>query len=909
MKTYFLREMMRETKKNLSRFLTFALISALGVGCLIGFKVTPILMDLWIDDLYISQNFMDFRLTSEIGFSEENLEYLLEIDGVKGCQGTYQGEMMLSDQVLKVQSYHTDSSINELIIESGQYPENTTECVVELSFLEETGYKIGDSIKISEVEFIEDGTYTIVGVGKSPLYIAPYRGTASLGDGQVDGVIFFHESVFMGEYDEIFLTLLDDTLENQGEMAVFHEKLEEYTEISWETQSEVLISELEDTVKSLQMSYSFQVNRQKENLMEYKLSLAYATEDISFAWSEYEKVKETLTEEEREIEKENINKLEEIYDVYLLLYEDAEVKAEAKVESIKKSLGQAERDLQILQNGGWKIESREENLGYLSYIDDGEQFFRLSLVFPMIFFVVTALLTWGATSQQVLKKRVEIGTLRALGYGKLEIIWKYTLYGLSSSVFGGLLGILLGLYVIPTILYYGWSHTYVLGAIQFEMFPEITIPIFLLALMVGSVPGGLSCLSVVMSEPSNLMRPKAPRPGGEILLEKSYLLWHDLKFRQKVTLRNLFRDPKRVGLTICSIGFVTGIMVSAFGLREATSEATRKQFEEIYLHTTQIKLRDDVTTEERLEVQGKLSEFGLSQDYTAFGVQSVAVCNVNGETWSEINLYTVENQEALGTVFNMRLSKWLTYNMPQNGIILPVKVADTLNLKLGDEVILQGDFGEASGILAGRSEQYQDLSLFMSHSYYEIITGNSVVINEFWVDYDDIRVNTEEYRSQLDETLVALDGVSQVNHREAQRDFYTASIKTLDYSVNLIFISACLLAFVVLSYLNSSNVGNRRGELATLKILGFTDFELGAYVYQENIILAFFGVTLGMVFGQNFHYWLIEIVEMPHLMLYRGLHLYRFLAGAGMTMIFVILINGMMFWKLKKLDMTRNLQE
>lgn len=905
-KNFLWVDIVREIQKTKGRFLTLMLLSALGVACFVGFSIAPTLMNLWADNLYESQKFMDFTLLSKVGFTQEDVEKLHFLEGIETAQGSYQSETTVLGQVLQIHSYQSSGLVNQLILEEGRFPENSHECMVEPSFLQETGVNIGDKIQIDANSGFLLDEFTIVGIAKSPLFVSPYRGVSSLGDGQVDSLLFLKESVFTGDFTHLYLTLCKETLDNSEDLQLLLESIAEMGEISWNEASPPYIESLETEIESISTKLYWETYNEKEKLAESRLLLAHALEDVTVAWADFQANIDKFTQEEEILERERIALLEEIYTDSLLAFQVSEEKAEQTLTAINKSLSQAQRDLALLKNGGWETSSRSENHGYQSYQQDADSIYRLSLVFPVIFFAVTALISWGATSHMIAQKRVEIGTLRAFGYGKLEICLKYMLYPLFSNLLGGILGLFLGLYLLPSILYYLWSQTYLIGAFQVSIDVKISFFAVGIALMVGGISGMCSCFSILTKESAEILRPKAPTAGGEILLERSYLLWSGLKFHQKVTMRSLFRDPKRVFLSIFSIGSVTGVMVSAIGLSDANAEANHRQYEELYRHSTQVVLRENVTEEERMEVQGQLSEFGLSNHYTSFSAKSVTVGNEMADLWQSSEIYTVESPEALEQVFYLRKSKWQPYNMPINGVILPIKVAENLDLDLGDTVTMVGDFGTVTGIVSALSEQYVNQYIFMTNSYYTSITGKEPEINEFWVNYSEMKVDSPENRTLLDEKLVGLDGTAEVSHRADQRDFYTDSIKVYDYTIIAIFFLVCLLAFVVLSYLNQSNLSNRQGELATLKILGFTDYELSAYIYKENIILTFYGLVLGMIIGQNFHYWVIETVEIPTIMLYRGLHIYRFLSAAALSALFAILVNIQMYWQLKNLDMTED---
>lgn len=896
--SYLFLDTLREITKTKGRFITLTLLTMLGVGCFIGFRgITPS-MELWRENLLEHQNTMDVEIHSFQGFSEEHVERLSEELWVERAEGVWVVDGYLEDSVVKIHSYSSEHQLNQLILTSGSFFTQPNQCLVESSFLEEYEYQIGDIVTILSLG-VSSTEFEIVGTVLSPLFLSEDRGSSSLGVGEAEYYVYVSDSLFLGDYSQTYLKFSEHGQDNLL-------LLEELGEMLYQETLTESLEEQESEVASLINLWNVEKSWQHENLIQLEINVGYSQEVITKEWKEFQENLPSFSAKGEEQERLRIQELEEIYAQSLLSLEEAQIKAEAILLSVEKSIEQGQRDYQLLKNGQWTVVSLDEVSGYQDYIEDGQRLEQLAYGFPLVFLVVSLLLCWATMFHMVQGERVAIGTLRCLGYHSWEIALKYVAYSGLAGVFGSILGLMLGLKVIPSLVYAVLSAQYVLG--DWTFYPHYTLSatttVSFFSLL--CLWGGLGAVASLRETPARLLRPRAPSEGGRIFLEKSHLLWMELEFHQQVTMRNLFRNPKRVVVTIGSLSVVTAVVVSAYGLSDAVDVASERQYNQIYLHSTQIKLRQDVTRLERMEVQGMLSSFGLSDSYTPFYSQNVTAKHSEINLWQDTTLYVVENREMQERSLNLRQNRFQPYYMPETGVVMPLKLAEELNLELGDYFTLEGDFGTITPRVTALSEHYTEMNLYMMMPYYETITGEEETvekINEFWVDYEKMNSNKPENWNLLDEKLTVLDGVQWINQRSEEQKNYTESIKLIDYTNRSFLLFSALLTYIVLSYLSHNNRTSRLGELSTLKVLGFTDYELSAYLYRENIILTFYGIVVGMVLGQLFHHWLVESVELPTEMLYRGVNVYRFLAAAGTTAVLALLVNLVDYVKLKGLDM------
>ncbi|MFB2021923.1 ABC transporter permease [Pseudoflavonifractor sp. P01025] len=394
--------------------------------------------------------------------------------------------------------------------------------------------------------------------------------------------------------------------------------------------------------------------------------------------------------------------------------------------------------------------------------------------------------------------------------------------------------------------------------------------------------------------------------GKRILLERITPLWRRLSFNYKITLRNLFRYQKRFWMTVIGIGGCAALIVTAFGLRDSIFAVMEKQYEEIYRYSAQLGLVEHITPGEWAEVEKALEGSELVGDWTKEHTETVTA-ETDAYT-ADATLEVVENSEVLERFVNLRhRTDNDTVTLPDDGVILTEKLSLLLDVKVGDTITLDGD-SRVEVRVADITEHYIQHSIYMSQACYEQVFGQTPEENAVLVFYDTQADGAQELEQELEQKLVSLDGVSSLTRIEDTRKTFGTSLESVDYAVALIIVCAAALAFVVLYNLTNINITERMRELATLKVLGFYDGELSAYIYRENVILTVFGVAMGMVMGKFLHQWLILTVEIDLLMFGRTVAPTSYLWAVLLTTVFSLVVNLAAHRKLKKLDMVESLK-
>ncbi len=653
----------------------------------------------------------------------------------------------------------------------------------------------------------------------------------------------------------------------------------------------------------------------KRELDDAKAELADARRELDDGWAEYndglaelEDGKATLERERADGQRELADALQELrdgeqeYQDGYQEYLEGKEEAELELSDARKKLEQARRDLEELDEAEWYILDRNTNAGYLSFSMDADRIGNLSAVFPLIFFLVAALVSLTTMTRMVEEQRVAIGGMKALGFSKGAIAVKYVGYGFLASAIGAVLGLAVGLTLLPWIICTAWTIIYTFGEIQYSLEPLTSVLACTAAVGVVSLSALAACFSTLTAVPAQLMRPKSPPMGRRILLERIGPLWRRVSFNYKITLRNLFRYQKRFWMTVIGIGGCAALIVTAFGLRDSIFAIMDTQYDEIYRYTAQVGLVNKVTGEELAEVERLLDQSELVDDYLVCRSETVTA---HSDTYSvDCAFQTAADQAELERFVNLRhRTSDEPVVLPDDGAVLTEKLARLLGVEPGDTITIEGD-ERVTLRVADVTEHYIQHFIYVSDAYYQQLFGHAPEDNIVLLDYP----ADDPAGAELDAELVGLDGVTSLSLISDIRDTFTSSLESVDYAVILIIVCAAALAFVVLYNLTNINITERMRELATLKVLGFYDGELSAYIYRENVILTVFGVGLGMVMGKFLHQWLILTVEIDLLMFGREISTMSFVYAVILTVIFSLLVNLTARGRLRRLDMVESLK-
>lgn len=587
-------------------------------------------------------------------------------------------------------------------------------------------------------------------------------------------------------------------------------------------------------------------------------------------------------------------------------YEDAKKDAEDEIAKNQQKLDDAKKELEDLEMPEWMVTDREELPEYTDYGDNADRLRNIGQVFPVIFFLVAALISLTTMTRMVEEQRTQIGTLKALGYKKSAIAAKYICYAFFATLLGSVLGMLIGEKIIPYIIItaYGIMYHNVANTISIDYQPGFAL-IASTASVVCTVGATLFASGKELQEtPASLMRPPAPKEGKRVLLERLTFIWKHLSFSWKSTIRNLFRYKKRLIMTVFGIAGSMGLMLVGFGIQDSISDIAAIQYRELQHYDGMVIEDSDATEEEHAE----LFEYMKENEQIAHcnRVQMTKISAPKGSSNISIYLFVPESlsEFARDVTLKNRITGE-TYELTDEGAAISEKTASLLGLKVGDMIPLKKGDKEYKVRVAVITENYMSHYLYMTPRVYEQTFGEKP-------EYENIVFTMQEdCKDDLEMAgtrILANPGALSISYTSSLASQVDRMLSTLDAVILVLIVSAGMLAFVVLYNLNNINITERQRELATLKVLGFYDGEVSQYVLRENVILTVLGIMFGAVFGILIHRYVITTVEVDAVMFGRNIKPLSFLYSGILTSIFSIVVNGVMHFKLKTIDMVESLK-
>ena len=587
-------------------------------------------------------------------------------------------------------------------------------------------------------------------------------------------------------------------------------------------------------------------------------------------------------------------------------YEDAKKDAEDEIAENQQKLDDAKKELEDLEMPEWMVTDREELPEYTDYGDNADRLRNIGQVFPVIFFLVAALISLTTMTRMVEEQRTQIGTLKALGYKKSAIAAKYICYAFFATLLGSVLGMLIGEKIIPYIIItaYGIMYHNVANTISIDYQPGFAL-IASAASVVCTVGATLFASGKELQEtPASLMRPPAPKEGKRVLLERFTFIWKHLSFSWKSTIRNLFRYKKRLIMTVFGIAGSMGLMLVGFGIQDSISDIAAIQYRELQHYDGMVIEDSDATEEEHAE----LFEYMKENEQIAHcnRVQMTKISAPKGSSNISIYLFVPESlsEFAKDVTLKNRITGE-TYELTDEGAAISEKTASLLGLKVGDMIPLKKGDKEYKVRVAVITENYMSHYLYMTPRVYEQTFGEMP-------EYENIVFTMQEdCKDDLEMAgtrILANPGALSISYTSSLASQVDRMLSTLDAVILVLIVSAGMLAFVVLYNLNNINITERQRELATLKVLGFYDGEVSQYVLRENVILTVLGIMFGAVFGILIHRYVITTVEVDAVMFGRNIKPLSFLYSGILTSIFSIVVNGVMHFKLKTIDMVESLK-
>ena len=893
------KDFIRNIKGSLGRFFAIMAIVAIGVAFFAGVTASSGDMKHSSDSYYDEYNMNDIRILSSIGFTSQDIEAVSKVYGVKAVYKTNTHDVLVDydgrENVAHIsgvpvgKASDDDSYINQLRIKEGRLPQNDKECVVKYEDTRKS-MQVGDVISFKSGteddinDTFKDTEYTVVGIVYTPCYVSYDLGSSGIGNGHINYCIYVGDDEFKNNYYTECYAVIDGA----KDMDTYSDEYKK------------LIDKYADDIKAIS----------KERLDIRKQTVI----------DEYTRAKADKKEELLETIKKNVeDSITEQYQAYYPGMDVSSMIAPYVKTAYEKAVAQfdfdavnAEYDKKMNEtladsdSWEWYVLTRESSYSFRDYESSANRMKAIATVFPLFFIIVAGLVCLTTMTRMVEEERGLIGTYKALGYGKATIALKYVIYAFLASLTGAVIGCAAGLRLFPYIIYESWNIIYQMPAIKYASHTILSVVAVASLILVTLIATLYSCYNELSEVPSALMRPKAPKNGKKILLEHTFI-WKHLSFTKKVTMRNIFLYKKRFFMTVIGIAGCGALITAGFGIKDSVQSIIDNQYGQIIHYDNILVFNKNADSDARNNLSDKISsdEYYKSSLMDYAYTAEVKIPGSADDYSTEITVVNDTSAYMDYVTFSSRRSK-KTIELDDSGVIISEKLAKDLNVKEGDNVLIHDeDNKQATVKVSGVMEMYINNYIFMTSEYYSQVFGytpdNNRILGILTSDGEDIQ-------SVIGDRYLTDNNVKSLTFVKANITRFENMIQSLDLVTWVLIISAGMLAFVVLYNLTNVNISERIREIATIKVLGFYDREVGEYVYRENIILTLIGGVFGLLLGMALHAYIMTTIELDGVMFGTKINISSFLISYGITILFSLLINIFMYPSLKKIPMVESLK-
>ena len=893
------KDFIRNIKESLGRFFAIMAIVAIGVAFFAGVTASSGDMKHSSDSYYDEYNMNDIRILSSIGFTSQDIEAVSKVSGVKAVYKTNTQDVLVDydgrENVAHIsgipvgKASDDDSYINQLRIKEGRLPQNDKECVVKYEDTRKS-MQVGDVISFKSGteddinDTFKDTEYTVVGIVYTPCYVSYDLGSSGIGNGHINYCIYVGDDEFKNNYYTECYAVIDGA----KDMDTYSDEYKK------------LIDKYADDIKAIS----------KERLDIRKQTVI----------DEYTRAKADKKEELLETIKKNVeDSITEQYQAYYPGMDVSSMIAPYVKTAYEKAVAQfdfdavnAEYDKKMNEtladsdSWEWYVLTRESSYSFRDYESSANRMKAIATVFPLFFIIVAGLVCLTTMTRMVEEERGLIGTYKALGYGKATIALKYVIYAFLASLTGAVIGCAAGLRLFPYIIYESWNIIYQMPAIKYASHTILSVVAVASLILVTLIATLYSCYNELSEVPSALMRPKAPKNGKKILLEHTFI-WKHLSFTKKVTMRNIFLYKKRFFMTVIGIAGCGSLITAGFCIKDSVQSIIDNQYGQIIHYDNILVFNKNADSDAKNNLSDKISsdEYYKSSLMDYAYTAEVKIPGSADDYSTEITVVNDTSAYMDYVTFRTRRSK-KTIELDDSGVIISEKLAKDLNVKEGDNVLIHDeDNKQATVKVSGVMEMYINNYIFMTSEYYSQVFGytpdNNRILGILTSDGDDIQ-------SVIGDRYLTDNNVKSLTFVKANITRFENMIQSLDLVTWVLIISAGMLAFVVLYNLTNVNISERIREIATIKVLGFYDREVGEYVYRENIILTLIGGVFGLLLGMALHAYIMTTIELDGVMFGTKINISSFLISYGITILFSLLINIFMYPSLKKIPMVESLK-
>ena len=647
-------------------------------------------------------------------------------------------------------------------------------------------------------------------------------------------------------------------------------------------------NELEDGKVKLEEAKAELVDGKKE-LEDGRAELAKARRDLADAQVELEDGRIDLEEGKEELADAKVE------------YEDAKAEFEEEVADAQQKIDDAREELADIEEPDEYVLTRDTNIGYACYESDSNIVAAIANIFPLFFFLVAALICMTTMNRMVEEQRTQIGVLKALGYGNAVIMGKYLFYAGSAAAVGAIIGCVGGTWLFPKVIWMGYGIMYSMGDIKYFFDVPMALLSLAAALLCSMGAAYFSCRYELYSVPANLIRPKAPKSGKRIFLEKLPFIWGRLKFLQKVSIRNIVRYKKRFFMMILGISGCTALLLTGFGIKDSVTNVADMQYDEVQIYDISVNFSDPVQESDMEELSEKTGDMLMQ---TAFLYEESVDLDFGGKT-KAIYMEVPENTDEIGRFLNLHTPDGTEIPYPAKGeAVLTVKAAENMGIKAGDQITLRdNDMNSLTVTVSALCENFVSNYIYIDKETYEEQLGD---VPEYKSAYTIVREDVDVHEAAA--AISEMKNVLSVSVTADMRERISSMMESMDYIVFLIIACAGSLAFIVLYNLTNINITERIREIATIKVLGFYANETADYVFRENLVLTAMGALVGLGLGKWLHWFIMYNINIDMVSFKTTILPVSYVWSLVLTFVFAMLVNSIMYFKLEKINMAESLK-
>lgn len=549
----------------------------------------------------------------------------------------------------------------------------------------------------------------------------------------------------------------------------------------------------------------------------------------------------------------------------------------------------------------WYIYDRLDNTSYKELINASDNLKKIGNIFPIIFFAISVLVSLISMMRMIEEDRVENGTLKSLGYNSFHITLKYVIYSLLATTIGSSVGAIFGSYMIPSVIWNIYKKIFFIPKFIYLLksdYNALGLWICILCICGTSV---IVCIKNLREVPANLMRPKAPKSGKKILLERINFIWKKLKFSDKITIRNIFRYKSRVITTVLGIAGCTSLILAGFGLKDSIKDVTDFQFNNIIKYDKLLMTNESIN---QIDIEKELLNDDKVENYTNVNTQNIKV--LFNDEQQEVTMITPDDFNSISksiSLIDLKTNNVID-NISDNSCIISEKTAKLLDIDVGDKIsLLDNDNNKYDIKVSYIIKNYINQYLYINKNTYNNLFNN-YKINSVLISLKDKDKNSKEFDKKYISNGYALTIVDNDDMKNSMNDM----LGSIDSIVAILIIAAASLAFVVLYNLSNINISERKREIATLKVLGFYPSEVDKYINRETVLLTILGIGIGLLFGSYLSHFIISTCEPDYIMFDRHVYTLSYFYSLFITVVFTIVVTIVTHFNLKKINMVTSLK-